>query len=587
MVRSRWSAAALASLLTLSLAGCPGESPQTPPAEASPAEAAPAEDAPAEDAPAEDAPESADPIPAEETSQDTGQAADKAFEDGLGDGSNAEQVFTFNNGAEPETLDPHLATGVPEGRLLDALFEGLVTLHPETLEPVPGVAKSWSVSKDGRVYAFKLRRDSKWSNGTVVTAKDFFASWKRALTPATGSQYAYMYYAIQGAEAFNKGESKDFSTVGIEVVDDFTFKVTLTNPCAYFLHQAAFRTLCPVPMQLVESEGDAWSREGKLIGNGAFKLVEWRPNDKIVLVPNQYYWARKEVRLDRLIALPIEDMETAYKLYLQGDLDWMTAVPAAKVEEIKRHPDYYASPYLGTYFYRFNVTKPPFDDVRVRKAFSIALNRESITKDILKGGQIPATWFCPELPSYKPPQGLKESRKEAQRLLAEAGYPGGKGFPEVALLYNTNEAHKQVAEVAAQQWKENLGVTVSLRNTEWKVYLDLVDQKDYQIARAGWIGDYVDPNTFLDCFVTDGGNNNTGWSHAKYDELIRAAAAEADPKKRAAIFHEAEQILIEQELPILPIYIYVNQGMLRDTVLGWEENVLDSHPFRYISIDDE
>ncbi|MCA8925299.1 MAG: peptide ABC transporter substrate-binding protein, partial [Planctomycetes bacterium] len=464
-------------------------------------------------------------------------------------------------------------------------FEGLVSLHPKTLEPVPGVAERWDLSDDKTIYTFHLRQNAKWSDGTPVDANDFFASWKRALTPATGSQYAYMYYAIRGAEEFNKGQNEDFGTVGIKVVDDHTLEVTLANPCAYFLHQVAFRTLCPVPMKVVEAKGDAWSRAGNIIGNGAFKLVEWRPNDKIVMVPNEHYWARDEVKLERLVALPIEDMETAYKLFQTGKLDWMTAVPAAKVEEIKRDPSYYAAPYLGSYFYRFNTTKAPFDDARVRKAFSLSLNRESITSDILKGGQIPATWFTPELPGYKPPQGLAESREEAQRLLAEAGYPEGKGFPEVSLLYNTNEAHKQVAEVVAQQWKENLGVTVSLRNTEWKVYLDLVDKKDYQIARAGWIGDYVDPNTFLDCFVTDGGNNNTGWSNAKYDGLIRQAAAEGDPKKRSELFFEAETILVEEELPVLPLYIYVNQGMLRDTVLGWHENVLDSHPFRYISID--
>ncbi|MEZ6187447.1 MAG: peptide ABC transporter substrate-binding protein [Planctomycetota bacterium] len=559
MIRSRWSALALAAL-ALSLVGCPaGGETSTGNVGTDPT---PADDdaSAVDDAPTPDAPE---------------------------DAAKPAQVFTFNNGAEPETLDPHLATGVPEGRLLDALFEGLVTLHPETLEPVPGVAESWEVSEDGTVYTFTLRKDAKWSNGEVVTAKDFFRSWKRGLTPATASQYAYMFFAIKNAEAFNKGEVTEFGEVGIKVQDEFTFQVTLTNPCAYFLSQAAFRTLCPVPVDLIEAKGDAWSRQGNIVGNGAFKLQEWRPNDKIVLVPNEHYWAKDEVELERLVALPIEDMETAYKLYLQGKLDWMTAVPAAKVEEIKRHPDYYASPYLGSYFYRFNTTKPPFDDVRVRKAFSLALNRSSITQDILKGGQIPATWFTPELPSYAPPKGLAEDREEAKRLLAEAGYPGGEGFPEVSVLYNTNEAHKQVAEVAVQQWKENLGVTVKLRNTEWKVYLSQVDQKDFQIARAGWIGDYVDPNTFLDCFVTDGGNNNTGWSNAEYDALIRAAAAESDPQKRAEHFLAAEKILVEDELPILPIYIYVNQGMLRDTVLGWEENVLDSHPFRYISIDQE
>lgn len=504
----------------------------------------------------------------------------------------ARQVFTFNNGAEPETLDPHIMTGVPEHRLANALFEGLVTQHPETLQPVPGVAERWEVGQDGTVYTFHLRKNAKWSNGQPVTARDFHASWQRALEPATASQYAYMLYPIKNAEAYNKqgGENPDgskrpavaFDTVGVQVVDDHTFRVTLERPCAYFLDLVAFETAMPVPVELIKQHGDRWVRPEHIVGNGPFKLEEWQPNQRIVFVKNEHYWDRDFVKLEQVIALPLEDMDTAYKLFQQGQCDWMTDIPLGKIEEIQRLPEYYVAPYLGTYFYRFNVTKKPFDDARVRKALSLCIDREQITRDLLRAGQVPATWFTPAMPGYEPPRGLSFDREEARRLLAEAGYPGGKGFPAVELLYNTLEAHKMVAENLVQQWRENLGITVSLRNSEWKVYLNDVQHLQYQIARAAWIGDYLDPNSFLDMFVTGGGNNQTGWSNARYDALIAQAARELDPRKRAQVFQEAERILIEQEMPILPLYIYVNKGLLRDTVGGWFENVRDAHPFQYM-----
>ncbi|MGE0711076.1 MAG: peptide ABC transporter substrate-binding protein [Planctomycetota bacterium] len=496
-----------------------------------------------------------------------------------------QQVFTFNNGAEPETLDLHLMTGVPENRLATALFEGLVAERPDTLEPIPGVAESWTVSGDGLVYTFKLRADAKWTDGQPVTAKDFRDSWERALLPATACQYAYMLYPVKNAEKFNKGEVKDFTQVGAKVVDERTFEVTLGVPCPYFLHLAAFKTLYPVRVDVIKKHGDRWSRPENMVSNGPFKLAEWEANQKIVMVPNEQYWDRPQVRLKKVVALPIEDTETAYKLFGQGQVDWLTSVPTPKIDEVKRLPTYYAMPYLGSYFYRINVTKPPFNDARVRRALVMGFDREIITRDILKGGQVPASWFCPAMLGYQPPKGLGYDREKARALLAEAGFPEGQGFPQVALLYNTNEAHKQVAENIVRQWKENLGITVALRNSEWKVYLSDVDQKNYEIARAGWIGDYVDPNTFLDMFVTDGGNNSTGWSNKEYDALIKQAASTQDMAARFKAFRRAEELLCQEEVPIIPVYIYVNQGLLAEKVAGWYENLLDFHPFHYMWIE--
>ncbi len=506
-----------------------------------------------------------------------------------------EQTFVFNNGAEPETLDPQIMTGVPEHRLAMACFEGLVGHHPETLAPVPGIAERWTVSPDGLVYTFHLRR-SQWSDGTPLTAKDFLASWRRVLEPKTAAQYAYQLYPVKGAEAFNKqgadkpdGSGKyppaDWSSVGVRAPDEHTLVVTLERPCAYFLDLCAFETLMPVPMAVVEQHGDRWTRPEHIVCNGPFKPVEWLPNQRVTFAKNPRYWDAGYVKLEKIVALPYEDMETAYKLFQQGKIDWMDDVPAAKIDECKRLPEFYVAPYFGSYFYRFNVTKPPFDDVRVRRALALSIDREVITRDILKAGQVPATHFVPPLPGYQSPRGLAYDRAAARKLLAEAGYPDGKGFPKVELLYNTLEAHKLVAENVVQQWRENLGITVSLRNSEWKVYLNDVQHLQYQLARAAWIGDYLDPNTFLDMFVTGGGNNQTGWSNARYDALIAQAAAEVDAKKRAAVLRQAEELLVEQELPIIPVYIYVKKGLLADKVAGIHENVRALHPFQYIWIE--
>ena len=499
----------------------------------------------------------------------------------------ADQHFIFNNGAEPETLDPALATGVTEHRLLEGLFEGLVCLHPATLAPEPGVAKSWDISEDGLVYTFHLRDDAKWSDGKAVTAKDFSASWQRVLTATSGAEYAYQLFPVKNAEAFLRGDITDFAEVGVETIDDHTLRVTLHAPCPYFLDLCAFGTLAPVRMDVIQRHAERWTRPEHIITNGAFTLKAWVQRERVEMVPNEHYWDRENVSLARITAYPFDDLDAAYSRYEAGGMQWLSAVPIGKIEEVKRHPDYYVAPYLGSYFYRFNCTRPPFDNPTVRKALSLAVDRSVITDHILKGGQIPATWFCPTGtgdPGYQPVSGLAHDVTAARAALAEAGYPDGKGLGPIELLYNNSESHKMVAENIAQQWNQALGIQVSLRNLEWQVYLRSMNALDYQVMRSGWIGDYNDPNTFFDMFVTDGGNNRTGWSNARYDELVRLAATERDPAARLGHFQEMERLLIEEEFPIMPIYIYVNQGLISEKVQGWHENVRDYHPLKYIWI---
>lgn len=498
-----------------------------------------------------------------------------------------DQILYFNNDAEPETLDPAKMTGVPEHTLALGLYEGLTRHDPETLEPLPGVAESWEISEDGTVYIFKLREDAKWSNGERVTAADFVYSYQRVLDPAPVApiQYSYMLWCLDNAEAYNKGEIESFDEVGVRAIDEGTLEIRLRASTPYFLDLISFETYMPVHKATVEKHGIKWTRPENFVGNGPFVLSAWTLNVEIVMTPNPHYWDRDKVLLREVHALAIDDQDTSVNKFLNGELHWIRSVPSTRIDELKLHPDYDASPYLGAYFYRFNTTEAPFDNPLVRKAFAMAIDRQTICERVLKGGQIPAgTHVPPGIHNYTSGEGLPYDPFRARELLAEAGFEGGAGLPSISLLYNTNESHKQVAEAIVDMWQKNLGVTVSLENTEWKVYLDRVDNFDYQIARAGWIGDYTDPNTFMDMFVTDGGNNNTGWSNPRYDELIELAATTHDQARRFEYFREAETLLCRDGVPIAPIYFYVNQFMVHEDVIGWYPNVRDLHPLRDIYI---
>jgi oligopeptide transport system substrate-binding protein len=495
-----------------------------------------------------------------------------------------EQVFRFNNGAEPETLDPALMTGVPEHQIALALFEGLVSYHPKTLRPVPGVAESWTISKDGLTYTFKLRK-ARWSNKVRVTSADFVYAWRRVLEPATAAEYAYQLWYVKNARAYTRGEVKDFNDVGIRALKPDVLEIVLEHPTAFFLDLLAFETFMPVPRPTVEKFGDKWTRPENIVTNGPFMLKEWKLQEKIVMERSPFYWDAKNVKLDRIEAYPINNTQTALMRYQSGELDWINSLPAPRLPKLKDDPHYYKAPYLGIYFYRFNCTKKPFDDARVRKAFNLALDKAKLCKYVLNGQYDPAATFVPPmLPPYESPKGMDRDVARAKKLLAEAGYPGGKGFPRVRLLYNTSKQHEQIAVVAQNMWKETLGVDVTLENQEWKVYLKTTSALDYDIARSAWIGDYMDPNTFLDMFVTNGGNNRTGWSHPKYDELIADAAATPDMTRRLELLQEAEGILINEEMPVMPVYYYSNLSLRRPEVKGFYSNPRDLHPFKYIYI---
>ena len=490
----------------------------------------------------------------------------------------------FINGAEPETLDPALITGQPEGRIVNALFEGLLRFDRHG-QSVPGVASSWEISPDRKTYTFHLRPEARWSDGKRVTAHDFMTSWQRTLDPVTTSAYNYQLFSIAGAEDFASGKNHDFSKVGVTAPNDSTLIVILRQPTSYFLDLCAFPTLYPVRTDLIAKYGDDWVKPGLLVGNGAYLLDAWRVNDSVKLRKNSLYWDATHVQLGSADVLPISQANVAYNFYAAGQADLIMdkgLAPPSLLDALKSRPDFHAAPFLGSYFLRFNSSKPPFNDPRVRKAFSMAIDRKSITTKITRAGESTALSFVPPgIPGYTAPEGLPENAQEARRLLAEAGFPGGKGFPLTTYLYSEGELNEGVAVELQSMWQEQLGVTVQLARQEWKVYLNSLGSLDYGIARSSWVGDYPDPNTFLDLFLSGSGNNRTGWSNATYDLLIAEAAAESDPGKRLEILRKAEGFLVCEEAPIAPLFFYVGIQLYDSERLGGiEANVLDEHPLR-------
>ena len=494
--------------------------------------------------------------------------------------------LVFINGAEPETLDPALITGQPEGRIVNALFEGLLRFDRHGRSG-PGVASSWEISPDGLTYTFHLRPEARWSDGRRVTAREFVDSWHRTLDPATASAYSYQLFAVKGAEEFANGKTHEFSTVAVKAPDEATLRVTLRQLTPYFLDLCAFPTLYPVRTDLIAREGDDWVKPGKLIGNGAFRLEAWRINDSVRLARNPLYWDAGNVRLRSVEVLPISKANVAYNFYAAGLADLIMdkgLAPPSLLDALKVRPDFHAAPFLGTYFLRFNCAKGPFTDPRVRKAFSMALDRRRITTKITRAGETDALSFVPPgIPGYKAPVGLAENAAEARRLLAEAGYPEGRGFPLTTYLYSEGELNEGVAIELQSMWREVLGVTVQLARQEWKVYLNSLGSLDFGIARSSWVGDYPDPNTFLDLFLSGSGNNRTGWSSPAYDRLIGEAAAESDPARRFATMRRAEEYLVREQVPIAPLFFYVGIQLYNPNQLGGiEANVLDEHPIREI-----
>jgi oligopeptide transport system substrate-binding protein len=491
-------------------------------------------------------------------------------------------TFGFALGSDPETFDPGAMSGSVEGDVAYQLFEGLLTPAPDDSAPRPGVAERFEVSPDGLRWTFYLRADARWSNGDHVTADDFVYSWLRVLRGDVAGDYVGLFRLIRGGEAFEQ-KRIGADEVGLRAPDPQTLVVELEHPVGYFGELVSFYPMFPVHRGSIERWGQqqAFTPE-HIVSNGPFRMVSYVRRLEIRAERNEHYWGRREVYFAKLSMPVIEDESARVNAFDDGRVDWVNQLPSNQILSLRTRPEFRRTDLLGTYFMRMNVRRPPLDDVRVRRALTLAVNRELLCRCTLSELYRPAAGFVPPLPGYPERRLVEYDPDEARRLLAAAGYPGGKGFGPVSLLYNTSENHKIVAEALQDVWGTELGIEVTLVNQEWKVYLDSLDRGDYQIARGGWIGDYVDPNTFLDIWRGGDENNKTGFSDPAYDALIAEAARAVDPRARVDAFQRAESILLDAA-PVLPIYSYAEFHLVHDDVEGWSSNLRDVHLVRYLS----
>ncbi|MDC3164496.1 peptide ABC transporter substrate-binding protein [Gammaproteobacteria bacterium] len=507
-----------------------------------------------------------------------------------------QQIYHHGNGSEPQGIDPHIVTGVPEHHILISLCEGLTIPNPNPMGSdgyIPGTAESWIISDDGKEYIFKLNKNAKWSNGDPVTADDFVWSWRRILTASLGSQYPDMLYYLVGAYEYHNGQIDNFDEVGVKALDTHTLKVNLKNPTPFFIGLLSHYSTWPVHKETVLKHGDIddrngeWTRPGNFVCNGPFQLKTWELNNKIVVEKNPHYYDASMVRLNEIHYYPVSNVMTEDRMFRAGQLHLTSSMPTQKcpiyIEE--KNPNLKIDPYMGTYFYRINTENETLSDVRVRKALAYSIDRQLLVDKVTQCGQIPAYSFTPPGSNgYQPSTEIPYDPVLAKQLLAEAGYSSDNPFPKLEILFNTNEGHRKVALAIQQMWQNELGIQVELVNQDWKVYLSREMVGDFQISRAGWIGDYEDPNTFLDLMRPNRGNNKTGWENMDFDALVEEANTINDQDKRYELLNEAEKILIDN-MPIIPLYTYVRVYQLSPDVKGFNPHILDHHHPKFIYLE--
>ena len=499
-------------------------------------------------------------------------------------------ILLLGNGTEPSGIDPHLVTGVPEHKILLALLEGLVVFNPKNNGVLPGVAEDWIISDDGLSYTFIFNPDAKWTNGDSVKPEDFAYSWERILSPDLGAQYADMLYVIKNAEKFHKGDIKDFSQVGISITKN-KLKVELENPTPYFLNILTHYSTWPVHPETVEKYGgmisrnNQWTRVDNFVGNGPFKLESWEINKALRVSRNDLYWGNSANKINGIEFIPIDNELTQDRLFRSGGIHLANTVPTEKINRYRdeRPDELYEHNYFGTYYYRINTNKYPLNNINFRKALSLAIDRELIVKSILKGNQkISYSFTPPDENGYNPKTKLDFNPIKAKEFLEKSGYDVNN--PPLEILYNTSEGHQKIAQAIQEMWKKNLGLNVVLTNVDWKVYLTRETQGEFDISRAGWIGDYPDPFTFLDMMVTNRGNNKTGWSNSEFDNILKNAASQISTSDRYNLYEKAEKILID-ELPVIPLYTYTRTYLLSQRVKNWQNNILDTNPYQFLSLE--
>jgi oligopeptide transport system substrate-binding protein len=504
-------------------------------------------------------------------------------------GAFAEVVFNRGNSADPESLDPHKTSTIYEADILRDLFLGLTTEDAKS-EIIPGAAESWTVSGDGKVYTFKLRPGALWSDGSPVTAHDFVFAWQRVVDPATAGEYAYMLAPVVNAEDITAGKKKP-AEMGVKAVDDSTFEVTLNAPTPYFLEMLTHQATYPVSKANVESKGADFTKPGNLVSNGAYTLAEFVPNDHIKVVKNDKFYDAANVKIDTVNFIPTEDRSTAMKRFEAGELDSNNDLPTEQLTDLKTKfgDQIKIGPYLGTYYYAFKITKAPWDNVKLRHAISMAIDRDYLAEKVWQNAMIPAYSFVPPgISNYETrttdyaEMSQIDREDAAKKVLAELGYGPDKPL-KMEIRSNTSENHKNTA-IAIQEQLKPLGIEVTYLNTDTKTHYGHLEQHgDFDVARAGWIADYKDPENFLALCKTGTGNNYSEYTDKGYDDLLAKAAASADPAERMKSLSEAEAVGVARDLCVLPLLYYSYKNIVSSKVKGWEDNVMDRHPSRFLS----
>lgn len=515
------------------------------------------------------------------------------------------ETLLFNLDTEPPTLDPSRSTDTTSGLVIQNLWDGLTDYDYPQTKIIPKVAKEWKISKNGLVYTFYLRDDVFWTDGKKVTAKDFEYAWFRLIDPATAAEYAYFLFDVKNAREFNEKKITDASKVGIRAVDEKTFQITLKKPVAYFLHVSTFAGLNPLRKDVIDQWKDQWTEPAHIITNGPFRLQSWQHDYELILARNENYYGKKAA-LKTIRCLMVNEQSTALSLYETGKLDIIRTLPPLEIPKLKQSKEFRSGNFLGTYYIGFSIKRTPLENVYVRRALASAIDRKQIT-DLLEKGDIPSASLLPMgVMGYNPNIGLEFNIQKAVSWMEQGGWilkeegvtkqwihkTTQKPFPPLTLMYNTNESHKTIMENLQAQWQKNLNIPILIENQEWKVYTDALhtaqknpDKAGFHLFRLAWIADYPDPDNFMSLFTSYSDNNNTGWKNLKFDALTEQAKVSLSETKRAALYAQAQKILLEEDAAILPLYIYAHQAMWKPEVQGVALNILDVWPLDQIWLD--
>jgi oligopeptide transport system substrate-binding protein len=492
------------------------------------------------------------------------------------------QTLRFDNGAEPEYLDPIMAHDNKSRNLAINLFEGLLTYHPRTLEPLPGVAERWEVSPDGITYTFYLRKNAVWTDGKPVAGEDFVYAWQRAVDPKTASRSASHLYPVKNAQGINQGKISDLNQLGVRAEGNKVI-VTLEAPFPPFLLLVPDHTLMPLRKDVIEKHGDQWTRPSNIVTNGPFTLAEWVPHKHVILKKNPQYWDAAKVHLEKVVLTPTEDHATATKLFMAGQIDFMEQIPINLVDDFITVPGYDNSEQFAVYYYWLNCKHPVLKDARIRQALSLAIDRDTLVNRYMKGLKHPADkgLVPPGVTGYTYKNRIDYNPEKARKLLADAGYTDPSQLPTLQILYNTNDDHRMVAEIIQQMLRTNLGINTTIQNMEWKVFLKELQKHKFEIGRMGAIGEYVYPNVMLEAFVSGAESNYGSYSNPKFDALWDKSQKMGNAKERLNLYSQMEDILAE-DVPVIPLYYYKMTTLTHPRVRGLYTNTFLIPPFKWV-----